>query len=77
MVRVEFRESIEADVSTVFVYSTSLQQEGWVSGGEDADGFPVTDFTAAFDPAGDEIVVTAVVDNEERVVHRHPSESEE
>lgn len=77
MARVEFVDSVEADVSTVYVYSTSLGQEGWVSGSEETDDFSVNYFTSAFDPAGDEIVVTAVVDGEERVVHREEYEPDE
>lgn len=77
MVRVQFVDPIEADVSKVYVYSTSLQQEGWVSGSEDTADFSVTYFTSAFDPDGDEIVVTAIVDGEERVVHRESYEPDE
>lgn len=77
MVRVQFVDSVEADVSKVYVYSTSLQQEGWVSGSEDADDFSMNYFSSAFDPAGDEIVVTAVIDGEERVVHREEYEPDE
>lgn len=73
-VRVQFGDSIEADIQKVYVYSTSLRQEGWVSGSEDTADFSVNYFTSAFDPAGDEIVVTAVVDDEERVVHRESYE---
>lgn len=38
-------------------------------GSDDVEGF-----TNAFDPDGDEIVVTAVVDDEELVVHREEYE---
>lgn len=73
-VMVHLERSFEIDVEEVVAYSTSLGTENWAEGSDDTEGFPVTGFTTGFDPAGDEIVVTAVVDGEELVVHRESYE---
>lgn len=71
---VDFDRSPEIEVEEVSIYSSSLETENTGYGSDDVDGFPITRLTTEFDPAGDEIVVTATVDGEVLVVHREEYE---
>ena len=72
MAQIHLERSPEITAEEVIGYSTSHETDTSVYHGEDVDptGLPATMFTVPFDPEGDEIVVTVVVDGEERVVHR-------
>ncbi len=77
----EERVTIDIDQSTdadeVIAYSSSLETESSVYRPDEDDGdgrFPANWFTSGFDPEGDEIVVTILVDGEELVVHREAYE---
>ena len=57
----------------VSAYSTSLELDSWVGDLSDSDGFASTELWTEFDPEGDEIVVSVVLDDGvEIVVHREP-----
>ncbi|MDQ2051111.1 hypothetical protein RBH26_11525 [Natronolimnohabitans sp. A-GB9] len=73
-VEVHFERDLGIDVEEVNIYSTSLERENTGYGSDDVDGLPITMLTLPFDPEGDEIVVTALVDDEELVVHREEYE---
>ena len=75
MVTIDIDQS--ADIDELIVYSSSLETDGSVSRPEDDDGdgpFPMSRYGTGFDTEGDEIVVTAIADGEELVVHRETYE---
>ncbi|ELY41870.1 hypothetical protein [Natronorubrum tibetense] len=73
MVRVTLIDSIDSSIEEIVAYSESQGRGSSVYEPEDSDDdytIPATWFSSPFDPDGDEIVVTVIVDGEELVVHR-------
>ncbi|MXV64609.1 hypothetical protein GS429_21535 [Natronorubrum sp. JWXQ-INN-674] len=77
MVRVNFVDSIDSSIEEIIAYSESHGRGSSVYEPEDSNddyAIPATWINSPFDPDGDEIVVTVVVDGEEMVVHRETYE---
>ena len=75
MVSIDIDQSAEID--ELIVYSSSLEADGSVYRPDDHDSddpFPMSRYGTGFDPDGDEIVITAIADGEELVVHRETYE---
>ncbi|WP_137289394.1 hypothetical protein [Natronorubrum halophilum] len=76
-VRVDLVDSIDSSIEEIVAYSESRGRGSSVYEPEDSDdnyAIPATWFSSNFDPDGDEIVVTVVVDGEELVVCRETYE---
>ena len=68
---VSLADSIPDDVEAVIVYSTSFELDTRATDAPGVEEFPFTEIVSEFDPEGDEIVVSVIVDDdEELVVHR-------